>query len=129
MASTVPVTRTWRLMRGVSGAAAWMTGGGGWATGVNGPAAAYNCEGGNFAVTDGGGNSGISGTPYCGNWPAPVYPPYPASGVTASPSALSFGSAATGTTSAAQTVTVSNPTSSAASVSSISASGDFTQTN
>jgi hypothetical protein len=99
------------------------------ATGVNGPAAAYNCEGGNFAVTDGGGNSGISGTPYCGNWPAPVYPPYPASGVTASPSALSFGSAATGTTSAAQTVTVSNPTSSAASVSSISASGDFTQTN
>ncbi len=100
------------------------------ATGVDGPAApAYSCEGGNFTVTDGGGNSGISGTPYCGPWPAPVYPPYPATGVTASPSALSFGSVATGTTSSAQTVTVSNPTGSAASVSSISASGDFAQTN
>ena len=98
-------------------------------TGVNGPAPVYNCEGGNFTVTDGGGNSGISGTPYCGPWPTPVYPPYPASGVTASPGALSFGSAVTGTTSAAQTVTVSNPTGSAASVSSISASGDFSQTN
>jgi hypothetical protein len=49
--------------------------------------------------------------------------------VTATPSALSFGSVATGTTSAAQTVTVSNPTNSAASVSSISVSGDYTQTN
>jgi hypothetical protein len=101
------------------------------ATGVNGPAPGiYNCEGGAFAVTDGGGNSGvISSSPYCGNWPAPVYPPYPATGVTAAPSALSFGSAATGTTTAAQTVTVSNPTNAAASVSSISASGDFAQTN
>ncbi|MEW2155092.1 discoidin domain-containing protein [Streptomyces sp. NPDC007189] len=99
------------------------------ATGVNGPAPVYSCEGGNFAVTDGGGNSGISGAAYCGPWPAPVYPPYPASTVTASPSALSFGSQATGTTSAAQTVTVSNPTGSSASVSSISTSGDFAQTN
>jgi len=99
------------------------------ATGVNGPAPVYNCEGGNFTVTDGGGNSGISGTPYCGNWPAPVYPPYPSTGVTVAPGALSFGSVTDGTTSAAQTVTVSNPTGSAASVSSISASGDFTQAN
>jgi hypothetical protein len=99
------------------------------ATGVNGPAAVYSCEGGNFTVTDGGGNSGISGTPYCGPWPAPVYPPYPNSGVTVVPSALNFGSVATGSTSTAQTVTVSNPTSSAASVSSISASGDFAQTS
>ncbi|MDX6345231.1 MAG: hypothetical protein QOF84_21, partial [Streptomyces sp.] len=87
------------------------------------------CEGGNFVVTDGGGNSGISGTPTCGPWPAPVYPPYPSEGVTATPSALNFGSVATGSTSAAQTVTVSNPTGSAASVSSISASGDYAQTN
>ncbi len=50
------------------------------ATGVNGPAPVYSCEGSNFTVTDGGGNSGIGGTPYCGPWPAPVYPPYPASG-------------------------------------------------
>ncbi len=88
----------------------------------------YSCEGGSFPITDGGGNSGITPT-QCNGWPAPVYPPYPATGVTATPSALSFGSVATGTTSAAQTVTVSNPTSSAASVSSISVSGDFTQTN
>ncbi|MEU9446814.1 discoidin domain-containing protein [Streptomyces sp. NPDC048304] len=99
------------------------------ATGVNGPAPVYSCEGGNFTVTDGGGNSGIGGTAYCGGWPSPVYPPYPASTVTASPSALSFGSQADGTTSAAQTVTVSNPTGSSASVSSISTSGDFAQTN
>ncbi len=99
------------------------------ATGVNGPAPVYSCEGGNFTVTDGGGNSGISGTPYCGNWPAPVYPPYPPSVVTVSPSALNFGSAATGSTTAPQTVTVSNPTGSAAAVSSISTSGDFAQSN
>jgi parallel beta-helix repeat protein len=123
---TIAGTGTFALQEQTGGAATFsnVT-----ATGVNGPAPAYNCEGGNFVVTDGGGNSGISGTPYCGNWPAPVYPPYPATGVTATPSALSFGSVATGTTSAAQTVTVSNPTSSAASVSSISATGDFTQTS
>ena len=89
----------------------------------------YNCEGGGFVVTDGGGNSGISGTPFCGNWPAPILPPYPVTGVQASPSALNFGSVATGATSAAQTVTVSNPTGSAAAVSSIAVSGAFAQTN
>ncbi|MFF7633013.1 choice-of-anchor D domain-containing protein [Kitasatospora sp. NPDC008050] len=99
------------------------------ATGVGAPTPVYNCEGGNFTVTDGGGNSGISGTPLCGPWPAPVYPPYPPTGVTATPSALNFGSAVTGSTSAAQTVTVSNPTGSAASVSSVSTSGDFAQSN
>ncbi|WP_435179021.1 choice-of-anchor D domain-containing protein [Actinacidiphila sp. bgisy145] len=99
------------------------------ATGVGASSPVYSCEGGNFAVTDGGGNSGIDGTPLCGPWPTPVFPPYPASGVTASPSALSFGSVATGGTSAAQSVTVSNPTGSAAAVSSISATGDFAQTN
>ncbi|MFF8023214.1 choice-of-anchor D domain-containing protein [Streptomyces sp. NPDC007896] len=99
------------------------------ATGVGYSSPVYNCSGGNFAVTDGGGNSGISGTPYCGGWPAPVYPPYPSEGVTATPGALNFGSVATGSTSAAQTVTVSNPTNTAASVSSISTSGDYSQTN
>ncbi len=74
----------------------------------------YSCEGGNFAVTDGGGNSGITPT-QCNGFPAPVYPPYPVTGVNASPTALSFGSVAT--------------TGSAASVSSISISGDFTQSN
>ncbi|MFE2139671.1 choice-of-anchor D domain-containing protein [Streptomyces sp. NPDC059466] len=99
------------------------------ATGVGYSSPVYNCSGGNFAVTDGGGNSGISGTPYCGGWPAPVYPPYPSEGVTATPGALNFGSVATGSTSAAQTVTVSNPTGTAASVSSVSTSGDYSQTN
>ena len=93
-----------------------------------GNAPSYSCEGSGFTITDGGGNSGITPT-QCNGFPAPVYPPYPNSGVTVAPSALNFGSVATGSTSSAQTVTVSNPTSSAASVSSIAASGDFAQTS
>ncbi|MFE4537587.1 right-handed parallel beta-helix repeat-containing protein [Streptomyces scopuliridis] len=46
------------------------------ANGVGAPSPVYNCQGSAFALTDGGGNSGISGTPYCGAWPAPVFPPY-----------------------------------------------------
>ncbi len=123
---TIAGTGTFALQEQTGGAATFtnVT-----ATGVNGPAAVYNCEGGNFTVTDGGGNSGISGAADCGPWPAPIYPPYPPTGVTAAPSALNFGSVATGSTSAAQSVTVSNPTGSAASVSSIATSGDFAQTN
>ncbi|MEY9877787.1 parallel beta-helix repeat protein [Streptacidiphilus sp. MAP12-33] len=123
---TIAGTGTFALQEQTGGAASFtnVT-----ATGVNGPAPVYNCEGGNFVVTDNGGNSGISGTPYCSGWPTPVYPPYPATGVTTTPSALNFGSVATGATSAAQTVTVSNPTSSAAAVSSIATTGDFAQTN
>jgi hypothetical protein len=93
-----------------------------------GNAPSYSCEGSGFTITDGGGNSGISPT-QCNGWPAPVYPPYPNSGVTVSPTALNFGSVATGSKSSVQTVTVSNPTGSAASVSSITATGDFSQTN
>lgn len=99
------------------------------ATGVGYSSPVYSCSVGSFTVTDGGGNSGISGTPYCGGWPAPVYPPYPSEGVTATPGALNFGSVPTGSTSAAQSVTVSNPTNTAASVSPISTSGDYSQTN
>jgi F5/8 type C domain/Pectate lyase superfamily protein/Abnormal spindle-like microcephaly-assoc'd, ASPM-SPD-2-Hydin len=126
---TIAGTGTFALQEQTGGAASFtnVT-----ATGVAqanaGNAPSYNCEGGGFAITDGGGNSGITPA-QCNGWPAPVYPPYPASGVTASPSALSFGSVVTGTTSAAQTVTVSNPTGSAAAVSSIAATGDFSQTN
>ncbi|MCX4745326.1 choice-of-anchor D domain-containing protein [Kitasatospora sp. NBC_01287] len=121
---TIAGTGTYALQEQTGGAATFtnVT-----ATGVGAPSPVYNCEGGNFAVTDGGGNSGISGTPSCGPWPAPVYPPYPPTGVTASPSALGFGSVATGAHSTAQSVTVNNPTGSAATVSSIAASGDFTQ--
>ncbi len=99
------------------------------ATGVGASSPVYSCEGGNFTATDGGGNSGIAGTPFCGPWPAPVFPPYPPTSVTTTPSALNFGPAVTGTASAPQTVTVSNPTGSAAAVSSIAATGDFAQTN
>ncbi|HVV25189.1 MAG TPA: discoidin domain-containing protein [Pseudonocardiaceae bacterium] len=98
------------------------------ATGVAQNPPSYSCEGGNFAITDKGGNSGITPT-QCNGWPAPVYPPYPASGVTVAPSALNFGSVATGSTSAAQTVTVSNPTGSAAAVAGVTVTGDFAQTN
>jgi parallel beta-helix repeat protein len=122
---TIAGTGTFALQEQTGGTATFT---GVTATGVNGPAAAYNCEGSNFAVTDGGGNSGVS-TSFCGAWPTPVYPGYPASGVTAQPGALSFGATATGASSAAQTVTVSNPTGSAAAVSSIAVTGDFKQTN
>ncbi|MFC0432127.1 choice-of-anchor D domain-containing protein [Kutzneria buriramensis] len=99
------------------------------ATGVAQNPPSYSCEGGGFTIADNGGNSGITPTQCAGDNPTPVFPPYPPSGVTASPSALNFGAVATGSTSPAQSVTVSNPTNAAASVSSISINGDFAQTN
>jgi F5/8 type C domain/Abnormal spindle-like microcephaly-assoc'd, ASPM-SPD-2-Hydin/Right handed beta helix region len=90
----------------------------------------YNCEGNGFVVTETGGDSGIDPANCAvGDSPTPVYPPYPASTVQAAPSALSFSPQVTGTTSAAQTVSITNPTSTAASVSSIAASGPFAETN
>ncbi len=95
-----------------------------------GNAPSYSCEGSGFTITDDGGNSGISPAGCSvGVSPPPVYPPYPVTGVNASPTALTFSPTVVGSTSAAQTVTVANPTSSAASVSSITASGPFAETN
>jgi hypothetical protein len=89
----------------------------------------YSCEGSGFTLTE----TNVSGVDPAGcsvgDNPTPVYPPYPVSGVTASPTALTFGPQVTGSTSTAQSVTVSNPTSAAASVSSITASGPFAETN
>jgi len=51
------------------------------------------------------------------------------SALTASPSSLSFGSETVGSTSSAQTVTVSNPNTSSVSVSQLAVSGPFGQTN
>jgi len=99
------------------------------ATGVAQNPPSYSCEGSNFVITDGGGNSGISPTQCGPTNPTPIFPAVPATGVTVTPGALNFGSVATGATSAAQTVTVSNPTASAAAVSSITVTGDFAQTN
>jgi len=50
-------------------------------------------------------------------------------GLTVSPTSLSFGDQAAGTTSGAQTATVSNPGSTAATISSIAVSGEYSQTN
>ena len=95
-----------------------------------GNAPSYSCEGSGFTITDDGGNSGISPAGCSvGVSPPPVYPPYPVTGVNASPTALTFSPTVVGSTSAAQTVTVANPTSAAASVSSITASGPFAETN
>jgi parallel beta-helix repeat protein len=103
------------------------------ATGVaqanEGNAPSYSCEGTSFTLTDDGGNSGVSPTQCNTDNPTPVYPPYPPTGVTVAPTALNFGSVATGTTSSAQTATVSNTTSAAVPVTSISVTGDFAQTN
>ncbi|MCW2974785.1 MAG: coagulation factor 5/8 type domain protein [Actinomycetia bacterium] len=95
------------------------------ATQVLGPAGQYNCGVG-FTVIDGGGNSGWN-TTYCGPWPTPPNPP--PVGVSATPTGLSFGSQTTGTTSGAQAVTVTNSGSSAVSVSGVSITGDYGQTN
>ncbi|MFD0522588.1 choice-of-anchor D domain-containing protein [Paractinoplanes durhamensis] len=101
------------------------------ATGTLGPAAQYNCGVG-FTLTDGGGNSGIFGSSACTQVTNPAFPPYlPDNGslISISPSALGFGTVATGTTSAAQTVTVTNSGSAAAPVAGIATTGDFAQTN
>ncbi|GAA2022046.1 hypothetical protein GCM10009839_19110 [Catenulispora yoronensis] len=101
------------------------------ATGTQAPGAIYSCGVG-FTLTDGGGNSGIfGGTNQCQMFP-PTFPPYlpdNGSNLSISPSALGFGSVVTGSSSAAQAVTITNTGTASAPVSSIAASGDFGQTN
>lgn len=80
---------------------------------------------GAFTFNLGSGNSGWSTTPVLTTFPDPVQP----GALRASPTSLSFGDVASGSTSAPQAVTVTNPGNSAASISSISTSGPFTQTN
>src|SRR6202034_1262862 len=76
---TIAGTGTFALQEQTGGAASFtnVT-----ATGVAqanaGNAPSYSCEGGSFAITDNGGNSGISPTQCNSVSPAPVYPPYPA---------------------------------------------------
>ena len=101
------------------------------ATGTQAPGAIYSC-GVAFTLTDGGGNSGIFGGPNQCSMPVPAFPPYlpdNGSNLAISPSALSFGSVATGATGAPQSVTLTNTGTAASAVASIAASGDFTQTN
>jgi alpha-1,3-glucanase-like protein/F5/8 type C domain-containing protein/pectate lyase-like protein/ASPM-SPD-2-Hydin domain-containing protein len=80
---------------------------------------------GAFTFNQGSGNSGWSTTPVLTTFPDPAQP----GALSASPASLSFGDVASGSTSSAQTVTVSNPGSSSVSVSSIGVSGPFSQTN
>ena len=100
------------------------------ATGTQAPAPIYSCSN-QFNLVDGGGNSGIFGAAQCGFF-NPTFPPYlpdNTSGIAISPTAVGFGSVATGTTSAAQAVSVTNTGSAAAAIGTISVTGDFTQTN
>ena len=99
------------------------------ASGVGVPGAYNNAypsnTAGAFTFNLGSGNSGWSTTPVLTAFPNPVQP----GALNASPTSLSFGDVASGSTSSAQTVTVSNPGSSAASVSSVGVTGAFSQTN
>jgi hypothetical protein len=99
------------------------------ASGV-GVAGAYNDAypsgtAGGYTFNLGSGNSGWSTTPVLTAFPEPAQP----GSLTASPASVSFGDVPAGQTSSAQSVTVTNPGSSAASVSSIGATGPFSQTS
>jgi hypothetical protein len=126
--ATIQNTGTWVVQEQVGGSATITNSA---ATGVGAPGPIYNCGVG-FTLTDGGGNSGIFSTPQCQNITRPSFPPYlPDNGsqISVSPTALGFGSVATGSASSAQAVTVTNSGSAAAPVGSITTSGDFSQTN
>src|SRR4051812_10402218 len=71
------------------------------ATGTQGPAPIYTCGVG-FTLTDGGGNSGVFGATAC-TMPTPTFPPYlpdNGSSISVSPTAVGFGTVATGSSSA-----------------------------
>ena len=80
---------------------------------------------GAMAFTLGSGNSGWSTTPVLTAFPDPAQP----GALSATPASLSFGDLASGSTSAAQAVTVTNPGTSAAPISSVAVTGAFKETN
>src|SRR5690242_15544921 len=126
--ATIQNTGTWVVQEQVGGSAKISNS---TATGTQAPAPVYNCGVG-FTLTDGGGNSGITSPTACQNITNPAFPPYlpdNGSAISISPGALGFGTVATGATSPAQTVTVTNTGSAAAPVTSVTTSGDFSQTN
>ncbi|GAA1385482.1 discoidin domain-containing protein [Catellatospora chokoriensis] len=106
----------------------------------------HNCVGPSFQITQIGANFGwYANPPACtGIWPTPVWtsgstppsnsPPPPSSPappsaqLSLSTSSLVFGTQNVGTTSAAQTVTVSNPGTVTANLSGVAVSGDFART-
>src|SRR4051794_712962 len=126
--ATIQNTGTFVVQEQVAGAATITNS---TATGTQGPSSIYSCGVG-FTLTDGGGNSGIFGGATACTMPTPTFPPYlPDNGsqISISPTALGFGSVATGASSAAQAVTVTNSGSASAPVTTVSTSGDFSQTN
>ncbi len=126
--ATIQNTGTWVVQEQVGGSATISNS---TATGTQAPGAVYNCGVG-FTLTDGGGNSGVTGPTACQNITAPAFPPYlpdNGSALAISPSALGFGTVATGSSSPAQAVTVTNTGTGAAPVGSVATSGDFSQTN
>jgi len=125
--ATIQNTGTFVVQEQVAGAATISNS---TATGTQASAPIYSCGVG-FTLTDGGGNSGIFGATAC-SMPVPTFPPYlPDNGslISISPTTAGFGSVATGTTSAAQAVTVTNSGTAAAPVGTIATTGDFSQTN
>ncbi|WP_329372743.1 discoidin domain-containing protein [Streptomyces sp. NBC_00669] len=80
---------------------------------------------GAYTFNLGSGNSGWSTTPVLTTFPDPVQ----AGSLNASSTSLSFGDVASGSKSAVQSVTIKNPGTSAAAISSIAATGPFTETN
>ncbi|NEA30672.1 choice-of-anchor D domain-containing protein [Streptomyces sp. SID13031] len=126
--ATIQNTGTWVVQEQVGGSATITNS---TATGTQAPGPIYSCGVG-FTLTDGGGNSGIFGATQCQNLTAPAFPPYlPDNGsqISISPTALSFGSTATGSSSAPQAVTVTNSGTAAAPVGSVAITGDYGQTN
>ncbi|MEV4263459.1 choice-of-anchor D domain-containing protein [Kribbella sp. NPDC049584] len=126
--ATIQNTGTWVVQEQVGGSATITNS---TATGTQAPGPIYSCGVG-FTLTDGGGNSGIFAPAQCQNITSPTFPPYlPDNGsqISISPTALSFGSVATGGSSSPQAVTVTNSGTAAAPVSAIATSGDFSQTN
>ncbi|WP_432889030.1 choice-of-anchor D domain-containing protein [Kribbella sp. CA-245084] len=126
--ATIQNTGTWVVQEQVGGSATITNS---TATGTQAPGPIYSCGVG-FTLTDGGGNSGIFAPVQCQNIASPAFPPYlPDNGsqISISPTALSFGSVATGGASSPQAVTVTNSGTAAAPVSSVATSGDFSQTN
>src|SRR6201999_1258237 len=99
------------------------------ASGV-GVAGAYNYSypgnvSGGYTFNLGSGNTGWGTTPVLTAFPEPAQP----GSLPSPPTSLAFGDVNSGSTSAAQSVTVTNPGSSAASVSSVSTTGPYRQTN
>ncbi|MGW1303330.1 discoidin domain-containing protein [Streptomyces sp. NPDC002514] len=96
----------------------------------------HSCVGGSWVpqlIEAGNTGWSLNSTVCTGNWPAPnyIYPDGGAGpgGLTGSPGVLSFAARVVGTTSPAQTVTVTNGGASAAPIGSVTVTGDYTQTN